>query len=668
MREEEAWRLLEEQRAALLSGDLRRFLDTFVLEGHDEPALTAWFCGYTTDPPPSRVQVAIDEISGEGVDGRLRASFTLSWPGFDDVTERADYQVSWLESGTRQRVKLFLFRRDLPPWPDSPSREPVVLAPAGVSTGGASARTPARPWPALSPVVSGAIAPPGEWGELGACVLRLRVSAKKPRAPRLEVVGRDPDQLSAALPFAVSWLSRRLQQGQEAQPWTPAPVPGAPGWNNWRRISSLGEPDLPHGAGLDPAARFADPVPLKLLERTIDRLVRYREAHPELGQASILAEMMSTTTARWAYQLSAADPAGVLEGLSRRFSRRVAAGEHFPRPPEVPRSQRRPLPWGGLDEALAIKGSYGQSRAPCGTLGPVYAAVMRLSGCDPFTAYTVQMPARLVAVIHLERATYLVSNHGVVPMLPTTRYWARTVHRLFTDAWFWDESGATDAPPEAIERHRETLARRLPSFPAFSRVAPAESPATGFWQGSTAEHPAPRSLAAAVRRYVEAESLRRPPSPYTWARYAFQTLRVAHPQVYLRCALNGRDVEETAKAISSRDDLLRWAEGLKRRSMFPERDRLMTPDQVIRYRRGRPADIAGALAAVLWRRFGGRPLVQLRGGSAYVLWEDDGRRWLKVDDLTLTRSPWGELEAAWDAEAGWTRWSALPLPQALVLD
>jgi hypothetical protein len=674
VRQEDVRPFIEEQRLALLSGDLKRFLATFVLEGHDEPALTAWFAGYAGPPAPTRVDAAIEGSSDAGDPGHVKVAFTFSWPGFDDLTEHADYEVSWRETGTRQRVKRFWLRRDLPAWPDRPSGEPLAFAPPGTAgpneaPGRVPSRVLSRPRPVFHPAVVGAVAPGAAgWPELGAVVCQVKAAGRGRAAPRIEVVARDETALAAALPAVTGWLAAAAGRPGGAGAWGGALVPGAPGGDDWRR-ASVALRRRPAPAAPDDGARFSDPVPARLLERAVNRLPRYREAHYEIGQAAILAEMMSRTTAGWAFELQAADAAGVLAYLSRRFARRVAAGENLPRPPGVPRSQRRPLPWGGLDEALAIRGSYGESRAPCGTLGPVYAAVLRLSGFDPFTVYNVWMPARIVAVIILERAAYLVSNHSVVVMWPKTRYWARVIHRLSADAWFWDQSGATDAPPEAVGRYRDIFARYLPAFTIPGRADPVELVAPGFWGGRSADFSGPAGLAAAVRRYVEYESARRPTSAYTWARYAFQTLRVAHPQVYLAAGMKSRDVEEAAASCASRRDVLRWAEGLAPGSIFPEPDRLMTPDQVIRYRRGRPADVACAVAAMCARRFGDRPLVHVAGGAAYLLLGGEGRRrWLRARDLVAVDAPSGPLEAAWDAASGWTRWSTLDLPPALVQD
>lgn len=102
-------------------------------------------------------------------------------------------------------------------------------------------------------------------------------------------------------------------------------------------------------------------------------------------------------------------------------------------------------------------------------------------------------------------------------------------------------------------------------------------------------------------------------------RYAYQSLYVKNPELYLKASVRAPIVKDLAKKLSSEGQIVSWIKNnISYSSIFEDyNERLMLADQVIVFKKGGAKDQA-LLACSLLRIKGFNPLLKITGETAYV--------------------------------------------------
>ena len=111
-----------------------------------------------------------------------------------------------------------------------------------------------------------------------------------------------------------------------------------------------------------------------------------------------------------------------------------------------------------------------------------------------------------------------------------------------------------------------------------------------------AEHDTPESY----QREVAALAEELPGSIYEHALYAFRSLKVTHPQAYIRAALREARARELGRGVRALEDALAIVRGVEGRdSIFGSRDRIAMPDETLLFNTGSDRDRALLLYTLL---------------------------------------------------------------------
>lgn len=112
--------------------------------------------------------------------------------------------------------------------------------------------------------------------------------------------------------------------------------------------------------------------------------------------------------------------------------------------------------------------------------------------------------------------------------------------------------------------------------------------------------PAGHESAESYRMEVERRARERPRSVCALALYAWRSLRVRHPEAYVRAALRDWHTRQEAAQIRSLDEALGLVRAIDdRRSIFGSRERIALPDETRLFRAGHDRDRALRLYALL---------------------------------------------------------------------
>lgn len=404
------------------------------------------------------------------------------------------------------------------------------------------------------------------------------------------------------------------------------------------------------------ACEASDPLPVTSYAKALPKTVRFREEHPEIECAAVLSNMMSFSVARLVPQVAAPDLLQLLANLYYFSQRTIAV--HMTRPDrDNSWTSKLNAPWFGFDEIAAQQKGQEPLIGSCPSVMSLYLAILRLGGYGPLDVFQLRLHNHDVLLIQEQNTVFLLGPDKIVELTPRTLYYTTQVYKVFTDTWFWTRFGKTNVE----ENIKEQFLRLLTPDASNMRFEYA-LPRANTTQISLQSAPLldscwddPVDLHRTVKKQILHLSRRYPLSPFTWAKYAYQTLYVRKPEVYATWSLKNAIVTEMLQKYERRQDFFQFMSGLNRSSIFLEDDRLMTADQVLRYRTGDCRAQALLLFTYLKMRERRTAYVLFTRQGAYCACST-GKDWQFWDTVTLEPilRPEGEPVLAFDETSSYS--------------
>lgn len=333
-------------------------------------------------------------------------------------------------------------------------------------------------------------------------------------------------------------------------------------------------------------------IPASVFSRAIAKSVRYRNTHPQIDSAAILADMMSLRMARFAYEMKAFDVIGMLEMINS-YAQKYFKTKTYDEFKEEGISEYSPkelslLPLYSIDETLDESKSKDITEVSCVNLASFYVGLLRLGGVDPSRVFVVIQPFHYLTVLEHEDQYFTISSNEVYPMTPERLYGDTEVVRIVSPSYYIDKNGEATVSEEEYHNIERTFHKGIPIF-----TLPKYEKDCCQWPNDMKEllqmqnYTSPEAYHQGIVEFVKEKDRAYPNSVYTWALYAYQTLLVMKPQAYLIWSIHSQDAVKFSKKIQSIDMLLKWMkENLDEGSIFEEKERIMTADQVLRNKKG----------------------------------------------------------------------------------
>jgi hypothetical protein len=366
-----------------------------------------------------------------------------------------------------------------------------------------------------------------------------------------------------------------------------------------------------------------DPLPGSVYARAIPRNIRFREAYPMLECATILAEMMSLKVVQLAAQVYSPNPLDLLKNLYYGSKDRIIV--QLTRPDrDNTWASKLTASWFGFDEMDRLRGAAQTVISNCAPVMSVFYAILRLGGIAGHNLYQLRLHNQDIILFKKDREMFLLSSDEVIKLTPRTLYHTRNLTKIFNDCFYWTNLGSTNMGVVRQDMVRNFLGAAnifnfnfqvSPEMPVAKAEEglPGLNALTDLWSLN-------REIKKKVLYYSHADPL----SPFTWAKYAYQTLLVSKPSAYAACSLQSAIVRTELKQWKNREDFFSYLKLLEGKSIFIENDRIMIADQVIRYRQGDAKSLA--LLAFCWFRLQEDSLsfVLITTSGIYCAWQDAG--------------------------------------------
>ncbi len=393
-----------------------------------------------------------------------------------------------------------------------------------------------------------------------------------------------------------------------------------------------------------------DPLPRALYVRAITRNVRFREACPLLECAALLANMMSLRVCEIATQLYDPDAfqllANVYNGSIDRVRIRLVRADR-----DNSWVSKYLAPWYGFDEMFAMRNPDGIIVGNCSPVLSFFFAVLRLAGFAQDNLFQLRMNNQDIIFALVDADAYLLCSDMLVRLTPKTIYHSRIVAKLYDEWRIWTSRGMTNMDPAMQEKIRAMFAEKAQSIVLPEKIGKAvlHGPGACVAAPSLPGIKEPACLSRKMKEYVLEMSNAYPDSSATWAKYAYQTLFVPMPETYAAWGMQSPGMIGFAKEHSSVEIVLRTLGSFGRKSVFPEPDRIMTPDQVLRHGTGDAK--SKALFLFTWNRIAGRKEVSvlLTDKGSYCVWgEERGWKYWDAGEEKMVDAPSGNTLLAFD--------------------
>ncbi len=374
-----------------------------------------------------------------------------------------------------------------------------------------------------------------------------------------------------------------------------------------------------------------------------------REIYP-LFNAYMLACLLDPPTWRIAGELGADTPAATAANI-RAW---VAANLVHTQDEQGPfRGMPGNDPWGALNlvepsyhkvlpsEMLALSLYTGEMTGKCDAMATLITGLFTLQGAAPDDVMVFRLEGHNIGMVRYGGETYVSSNQRIWSLNddPKLHFW---VDGPRYPGFFGYSLALMEAAP--IEKDVLTTTESLMSYVAQAAGVADRLPGEGAVPADALQ--SREALLATVFGKTDIPQHAR---TYTLARYAYQSLYVRNPELYLQASLRAPNVRELARRLREPEQMIAWIRANVRYApLFEDHaERLMLADQVIVFQRGTYKDQAVLFYSLL-KLNGFEPVIRVTRDDAYI---EVGSRiyragtWRTVDriagevQLTLTLDP-----------------------------
>jgi len=330
-----------------------------------------------------------------------------------------------------------------------------------------------------------------------------------------------------------------------------------------------------------------DDIPYNLLARAVTRNIRFREAHIQLECASLLTCMMSPVIPGICQQINLPHENSeekiktIYNVVRAKFSLQMIRTDR-----DNTWASKYLAPWYGLDEILANRETYNKIFVSCNAFMTILYSLLRWSGFK--TSQVVQF--RIINQDYLivqndEQKLYLISHDRLILCNKRTIYPSGKISKVFGAEWYIDfKNDLAEANPELIQEY---------NYIAENTFLPKCS-LTGNKKGFLITN-SNLSFQDFRHRMLHWDNQINS-SIFMWAKYSNQTLFISKPETYIYWSVQSN---WGSNIFKNEEEIFDYIRHLRRKSIFPENDRIMTADQCIRHQAGGNKDIAVFLCAAL---------------------------------------------------------------------
>lgn len=320
---------------------------------------------------------------------------------------------------------------------------------------------------------------------------------------------------------------------------------------------------------IDTERLCTEPAAENIYLRSIARTVFYRGVHPIIECASIKLNMMSVyicELVKWLYHNDKLHYlANIYNAVKDRFTVSIDRPE---RTNEW--SSKLQAPWYSFDELVALKLEDGKVVGSCSSYMSFFYAMLRLGGFETENLIQARLATQDILLVFIESDIYMICTDYIQKITSKTYFYKKKITILYTDEWYWTERGETNIDEDTrmlIKKKLKSL-EKIFEFP-FTCKYPIrddyKSPCNFYMANIQDDCKAIHKDIVWHNYYL---SSIHPEGAATWAKYAYQSLIVHKPNVYIKWSIQCKMVREFIICMKFIDDVVYYLINLESGSIF----------------------------------------------------------------------------------------------------
>ena len=300
-------------------------------------------------------------------------------------------------------------------------------------------------------------------------------------------------------------------------------------------------------------------------------------------------------------------------------------------------------PWGSLNlfeplykkvlpSEMVAKSAYtGKITGKCCSLAALLTSIFAVTGANPEDIVIVRYDSHEVGLVKYDDGLYITNNNRIDRVDADIQYFL--LKQKYKGFFSYSLSIMQDFKLDAAFFNTDTtLTRALANLTGSSSRLPAKM----LFAADDLQDRA--KLQAKVFGNPEDEQHLR---LFTLARYAYQSLDVQEPELYLKASVRAPAVQALARKLRSIESIVSWIEdNIASAPLFDDyAERLMLADQVIVFKKGGPKDQAVLACALLWLN-GRQSIIKITAQTAYL---EVGAKIYDARTWTIANAPDGAV-------------------------
>lgn len=392
---------------------------------------------------------------------------------------------------------------------------------------------------------------------------------------------------------------------------------------NFKVLQNDTHPWWDHPNLIDTERLCTEPASENIYLRSIARTVFFRGVHPIIECASIKLNMMSVYICELVKQLYHKDKlhylANIYNAVKERFTVNIARPER-----NNEWSSKLQAPWYSFDELIALKLKDGKIVGSCSSYMSFFYAMLRLGGVETKNLIQARLTTQDILLVWIESDIYMICTDYIQKLTDKTFFYKKKISILYTDEWYWTERGETniDQDTRMLVMKRFESIEKVFEFPFTCKESLREDKIPSNFYMARIQDDCETIHRDAVWYNYYWSSIQ-PEGAATWAKYAYQSLIVQKPNVYIKWSIQCKMVREFINCIKQIDDAVCYLINLESGSIFYDAYRLMTADQVIRCNRADDKAKAVFLYTVLNVKYHFKGAVIFSSKYSYCIWKED---------------------------------------------
>lgn len=372
---------------------------------------------------------------------------------------------------------------------------------------------------------------------------------------------------------------------------------------------------------IDLERHCTEPAAENIYLRSIARTVFYRGVHPIIECASIKLNMMSVYICELAKQLYHKEKlhylANIYNAMKERFTVSIARSER-----NNEWSSKLCAPWYSFDELIALKLEDGKIVGSCSSYMSFFYAMLRLGGFGTGDLIQARFATQDILLVFIESDIYMICTDYIQKVTGKTFFYKKKITILYTDEWYWTERGETNIDKDTrmhVRKKFESI-EKVFEFPFICKehIRDDKIPSNFYLVNMKDSFQTIHNDAVWHNYYFSSSQ---PDGATTWAKYAYQSLIVRKPNVYIKWSVQCKMVREFIDSLESFNDVIDYLANLEPCSIFYDAYRLMTADQVIRSNRADDKAKAVFLYAVMNIKYHFKGAVIFTSKYSYCMWK-----------------------------------------------